>query len=71
MGLYIFDPGIFDLIPERRAFGFDDLVYACLDSEAPVFVYCHDGYWLDIGIPSDLQRAQDEYELIVHSVTGT
>lgn len=70
MGLYVFEPDVLEFIPERGTFGFDDLVHAFIAAEAPVFVYSHSGYWLDIGILSDLQRAQDEYELIRHKVTG-
>ena len=70
MGLYVFEPDILEFIPERGAFGFDDLMYAFMEAEAPVYVYSHPGYWLDIGIMSDLQRAQDDYELIRHKVIG-
>ena len=70
MGLYVFEPEVLEFIPGRGAFGFDDLVHAFIAAETPVYVYAHPGYWLDIGIMSDLQRAQDEYELIRHKVTG-
>ena len=39
-------------------------------AEAPVYVYTHPGYWLDIGIKSDLERAQDEYENVRERVMG-
>lgn len=70
MGLYVFEPEIIDFIPRLGSFGFDDLMHAFLAAEAPVYVYNHPGYWLDIGIKSDLERAQGEYELIRHKVTG-
>ena len=70
MGLYVFEPEIMEYIPERGSFGFDDLMYAFQASEASVYVYHHPGYWLDIGIMSDLERAQEEYEEIRHRVTG-
>ena len=70
MGLYVFEPEIFEYIPEGGSFGFDDLMYAFQASEAPVYVYSHPGYWLDIGIKADLERAQEEYEEIRHRVTG-
>lgn len=70
MGLYIFEPGILDLIPDSGVFGFDDLIHASLAAEAPVYVYSHSGFWLDIGIKADLERAQDEYELIRSAVIG-
>jgi mannose-1-phosphate guanylyltransferase len=70
MGLYVFEPAILDYIPDGGPFGFDDLVHACLASEAPVYVYTHSGYWLDIGIKADLERAQEEFELIRDRVMG-
>lgn len=70
MGLYVFEPDVLMFIPECGVFGFDDLVRAFMEAEAPVYVYSHTGYWLDIGILSDLQRAQDEYELIREKVLG-
>ena len=70
MGLYVFEPDIMEFIPDSGAFGFDDLVHAFLAAEAPVYVYSHPGYWLDIGIKSDLEQAQDQYELILHKMAG-
>lgn len=70
MGLYVFEPGILEHIPNGGSFGFDDLVRSFLASEAPVSVYTHPGYWLDIGIKEDLERAQEEYELIRERMTG-
>ena len=70
MGLYVFEPEILDFIPKRGSFGFDDLMHAFSVAEAPVYVYTHPGYWLDIGILTDLQTAQDESELILQKVTG-
>ena len=70
MGIYVFEPEILEYIPAQGSFGFDDLMHAFLAAEAPVYVYTHPGYWLDIGIKSDLERAQEEYELIRHRVTG-
>ncbi|MGH2543629.1 MAG: nucleotidyltransferase family protein, partial [Ardenticatenaceae bacterium] len=70
MGLYVFEPEILGFIPQGGSFGLDDLVHAFLATEAPVYVYTHPGYWLDIGIKTDLERAQEEFETIRHRVTG-
>jgi len=70
MGLYVFEPAILEFIPPQGSFGFDDLMRAFLTAEAPVNVYTHPGYWLDVGIKSDLERAQEEYESIRERVTG-
>ena len=68
MGLYIFEPEILEFIPDEGSFGFDDLVHSFLAAEAPVFVYTHTGYWLDIGTKSDLEQAQEEHQLIRDTV---
>ena len=70
MGLYVFEPDILKFIPPGGSFGFDDLMLGFLAAEAPVYVYTHPGYWLDIGIKSDLERAQEEYESMSDRVTG-
>ena len=70
MGLYIFEPEILEFIPDNGAFGFDELMSALLAAEAPVYVYTHPGYWLDIGIHADLERAQKEHDFIREMVVG-
>ena len=70
MGLYVFEPDVLEFLPDKGAFGFDDLVHAFLAAEAPVYVYSHSGYWLDIGIKSDLEQAQEQHELILQKIAG-
>lgn len=62
MGVYVFDRGILEYVPEGRAFGFDDLMYALIDAGEGVFSYPYDGYWLDIGRPDDYERSIEEFE---------
>jgi len=62
MGIYVFDRSILDHIPEGRYFGFDDLMMALLRTGVPVTSYPFGGRWLDIGNPSDYERAQEELE---------
>jgi len=61
-GIYCMEPQLLDLIPEGVPFGFDDLMYAMLDQELPVYVYKHDGLWLDIGREEDFRNAQNGFE---------
>ena len=70
MGLYVFEPDVLEFIPDRGEFGFDDLAYMFIASEVPVYVYSHKGYWLDIGVKSDLEQAQEESEMIRRQVIG-
>jgi NDP-sugar pyrophosphorylase family protein len=57
-GIYCMEPQILDLIPGGVPFGFDDLMYAMLEQELPVYVYRHEGLWLDIGREEDFRNAQ-------------
>ena len=60
-GIYCMEPQILDLIPDGVPFGFDDLMYAMLDRELPVYLYRHEGLWLDIGREEDFKLAQDGF----------
>ncbi len=69
MGIYCMEPGILELIPDNVPFGFDDLMYAMLEQKLPVYMYRHEGLWLDIGREEDFRHAQEaflrEYKSIV------
>jgi NDP-sugar pyrophosphorylase family protein len=59
MGIYCMEPGILDLIPDNVPFGFDDLMHAMLEQKLPVYMYRHNGLWLDIGREEDFKHAQE------------
>ena len=61
MGIYLFEPEIYNYIPRGMPFGFDDLMYKLISEDIPVYSYIHDGYWFDIGIEDDCHRAQKEF----------
>jgi len=60
MGIYVIDRSLLELVPDDTHFGFDDLMYACIENKRNAVCYRHNGYWLDIGRPDDYARAQDE-----------
>lgn len=62
MGIYLFEPEIFNYIPKGITFGFDELMRTLIAENIPVYIYIHNGYWLDIGIEEDFKRAQNEFE---------
>jgi mannose-1-phosphate guanylyltransferase len=62
MGIYCMEPGILELIPKGIPFGFDNLMHIMLERDLPVHVYHHEGQWMDIGRPTDFQKAQDQFE---------
>ncbi len=70
MGIYCMEPEILDLIPRGVPFGFDDLMHSMLGRKLPVYVYQHDGYWMDIGRPEDFQRAQEFFQQSENAMLG-
>jgi NDP-sugar pyrophosphorylase family protein len=62
MGIYVFNREILDHIPADTYFGFDTLMAEMLRAGSPVRSYPFEGRWLDIGNPSDYERAQSEFE---------
>ena len=60
-GVYCMEPGIIDFIPTGGPFGFDDLMNFMLEKKLPVWLYRHDGLWLDIGREEDYKSAQKSF----------
>lgn len=61
MGIYCMEPDVLKLIPKGVPFGFDDLMQAMLMHDLPVYLYKHEGLWMDIGRQEDFQRANEEF----------
>lgn len=59
-GIYCMGPAVFEFIPPRGPFGFDQLMRVMLERDAPIGVYEHAGTWIDIGRIEDLRRAQEQ-----------
>lgn len=62
MGVYVFDDSVLCHIPAGHSFGFDDLMRILLERGEAVQTFPFSGRWLDIGIPADYERAQEEFE---------
>lgn len=56
MGIYVYDPEVLKIIPERR-FDFPDVVAAMLKSGSKVMSYSGPGVWFDIGTVGEHERA--------------
>lgn len=71
-GFYCMEPGILDLIPDGKPYGFDDLVRQMLHEGRPVSAYTHHGVWIDIGRIEDLRKAQEQAagDLVRNSSNG-
>lgn len=61
-GIYIFKPGIFELIPNKKPFGMDELIQKMLEKKDPIAKFEIFNYWLDIGQVDDYKKAQEFYE---------
>lgn len=61
-GIYIFDPGIFEIIPSDRYYGMDTLIEDMLEKKIKITKYDIKEYWLDIGRVDDFKEAQEVYE---------
>ncbi len=70
MGVYLMEPEILKFIPKGVPFGFDDLMLNMLDQSVPVYVYRHQGAWMDIGRPEDFQRAQELFPECANPMLG-
>jgi NDP-sugar pyrophosphorylase family protein len=61
-GIYIFKPGLLDLIPKDEYYGMDKLIKNMLSFNKPITHYPISEYWLDIGRIEDYNKAQDIYK---------
>ena len=61
MGIYVYDPGVLEFIPEGR-FDFPDVVNAMLADGRKIAVYTGPGVWYDIGTVGEHERASAEIE---------
>lgn len=65
MGIYVFNRSVLEYVPVGVPFGFDQLILKLLgQKQSEVYAYPFDGYWLDIGRPSDYARAVAEVDVI-------
>jgi NDP-sugar pyrophosphorylase family protein len=62
MGIYMVNRRAVDVIPEKRAYGFDHLMLDLIKHRYPVAVHTHSGYWLDIGRPDDYHVAVEKFD---------
>lgn len=57
MGVYIVNKRALSHIPKDTFYGFDDLMYKLLEGNDRPRIHEHNGFWLDIGRPSDYELA--------------
>ncbi|MCX6819783.1 MAG: sugar phosphate nucleotidyltransferase [Candidatus Adlerbacteria bacterium] len=65
MGANCFSKKLIDeKIPKNTWYGFDKLLLECLADGTNVWVYPHEGFWIDIGRPEDYQFVIENSETI-------
>lgn len=62
MGVFALHRSTLELVPADSPYGYDELVLKMLELRRPVHVRRHDGYWTDIGKPTDYLRAVADFQ---------
>ena len=62
MGIYILSKNIIKYIPVNKFFGFDNLMHKLIKLKKKVKIFNHNGYWLDIGRPTDYILAIEQFK---------
>lgn len=65
MGVYVINRRLLEIVPDNEAFGFDDLMAACLAQNRKAMARPHEGYWLDIGRPDDYAEANEKIDELI------
>lgn len=65
MGVYMMNKSNVNHIPEDTFFGFDHLMNKLIAINQYPRLFQFDGYWLDIGRPSDYERAIEEFDKMI------
>lgn len=63
-GIYVFETAVMDLVPDGRAVSLEKEVLPLLQLKGLLAFQCP-GYFIDIGVPEDLARAQTELKELV------
>ncbi len=60
-GIYVLSPEALEYVPDNEPLGMTTLIERLLSANLPVAAHTLDEYWIDIGHPSDLERAEQEW----------
>ncbi len=62
MGVNCLNRSVVERLPKGERYGFDDMMKDGLAKKEKIWVYEHDGFWIDIGRPEDYQYAVDNFD---------
>lgn len=57
-GIYVLDPSVIDVIPKGEFCDMTDVLATLIRQSAPISTYMIRRYWIDIGVPQDLDQAR-------------
>lgn len=60
-GVYVINPDVLDMIPERNRFDMTDLIALLIEKGARVVPFPITEYWLDVGRLEDFETAQQDF----------
>lgn len=60
-GIYVLNHELLDLIPSNRYFDITDLIEEIISREKEIIAFPIEEYWLDIGMPNDFIKANEDY----------
>ena len=60
-GIYVFEPEIFDYIPGSGRCSLEEDVIPLLADKGRLYAYIYKGYWTDIGVLEDYERAVKDF----------
>lgn len=61
-GIYVFEPEVLELVPEDEHLDMTELFAKLTREDGTPAVFPIREYWMDVGRPSDLEKAGEEYE---------
>jgi NDP-sugar pyrophosphorylase family protein len=66
----VFEPRVLNLIPRNHYLDFPDLVLQLIQNKERVLGYPFDGYWQDLGSPSDYEQAVEDFDRLKPQLLG-
>lgn len=66
-GIYVLNHQLLELIPENQYFDITDLMDKIIKKQETLTVFPIEEYWLDIGLPNDFLKANEDYNQLFKS----
>jgi len=60
-GIYVFEPEIFEYIPSSTRCSLEEDIFPTLADKGKLYAYVYKGYWIDIGVLEDYEKAVRDF----------